>query len=268
MLDSTISNAFREVAALGFDPSQAPLLPVPYLPALPSQALEPDFVVQAFRQPISWQVDSLFKDSFYPHFLPKSKNVRAAVCIAITPSAQNPGVLFTRRALHLHNHAGQISFPGGRIEQSDLSIAAAAMREAQEEVGIAPEFMHYLGQHPIFVTTTQFAMCPVIMQLQNGFQLQADPGEVEEIFEVPLHVLMDPQKHQLHQFRASDGSRRVYFSIPWGPYFIWGATAVLVRNMYHYLAAAWRQLGQPDFVIQAECAEFTHFNADLFAHAR
>lgn len=268
MPDSIQSKAFREVAKLGFDPSQPPLIPVPSLPALPLQALEPDFLAQAFREPVHWQVDSLFKNSFFPGFLPESPNVRAAVCIAITPSINNPGVLFTRRAIHLHNHAGQISFPGGRIEHSDVSIAAAAMREAQEEVGIAPEFMHYLGQHPVFVTTTRFAMCPVIMQLQTGFQLHADPSEVEEIFEVPLQILMNPQKHQLHQVSANDGSRRVYFAIPWGPYFIWGATAVLVRNMYHYLAAAWRQLAQADFLTQENCVEFLRFNADFSAHAR
>lgn len=250
MTGQTINQARKSLSVAGFDPSQAPLLSLPPLPALPLQALQTQFLQQAFSQPVAWHVDAIFKDDFYPEFLPGSSNVRSAVCIAFTPPTDTPGVLFTRRAIHLHNHAGQISFPGGRIERSDASAIAAALRETQEEVGIAPEYMQYLGQHPIFVTSTRFAMRPVLVQLQAGFQLQADTSEVAEIFEVPLQVLMDPQQHQLHQLVLPDGSSRLYFAISWGPYFIWGATAVLIRNVYHYLAAAWRHLAAPDFQTQ------------------
>lgn len=231
-----------------FDPSKPPLIELPGLPALPPEALKTDFLQKAFTEAIHWQVEPLFKESFFPDFLPGSVNVRAAVCIAITPSLTQPGVLFTRRAAHLHNHGGQICFPGGRIEGSDATEIAAALRETHEEIGVQPHFVDYLGRHPIFVTSTRFAMRPVIGRLRPGFELRADESEVAEIFEVPLHILMDPANHQLHQVIFADGSHREYFSIPWGPYFIWGATAVLMRNVYHHLAAAWHVLAQPDFL--------------------
>ena len=232
----------RPVIVPGFDPRSQPLVALDPLPDLPAQAQQLDFLRSAFAQPIQWQVEPLFRSSFYPEFLPGSMNVRSAVCIGVMQRPDGPTVIFTRRAMHLHNHAGQISFPGGRIEASDLGPVEAALRETQEEIGIEPRFVRYLGQHPIFVTSTQFAMRPVIGELQAGFQVLPDSSEVAEVFEVPLSVLLDPQRHQLHHADLPDGAGRYYFSIPWGPYFIWGATAVLIRNLYHHLSAAWVQL--------------------------
>lgn len=232
----------RPVVVPGFDPRSHPLVALDPLPDLPSQALQLDFMRSAFGQPVQWQVEPLFRSSFHPDFLPGSVNIRAAVCIGVIQRPDGPSIIFTRRATHLHNHAGQISFPGGRIEPSDVGPVEAALRETQEEIGIEPRFVRYLGQHPIFVTSTQFAMRPIIGELQAGFTVVPDSAEVAEVFEVPLSVLLDPQRHQLHHAILPDGTQRQYFSIPWGPYFIWGATAVLVRNLYHHLSAAWNQL--------------------------
>ena len=166
----------------------------------------------------------------------------AAVLFPIVQRPHGHTVLLTQRTDHLRDHAGQVSFPGGRVDAVDVSPQATALRETQEEIGIEPRFVRYLGQHPIFVTSTQFAMRPIIGELQEGFQVLPDSSEVAEVFEVPLSVLLDPQCHQLHHADLPDGAGRYYFSIPWGPYFIWGATAVLIRNLYHHLSAAWVQL--------------------------
>jgi 8-oxo-dGTP pyrophosphatase MutT (NUDIX family) len=147
-------------------------------------------------------------------------------------------VLFTRRAAHLHHHAGQISFPGGRIEPSDSGPVAAALRETREEIGVDRHFVQVIGTQPTLLTTTHFLMTPVIGELLPGFRVRPDESEVAEVFEVPLAVLMDPARHVLHQLETSHGHGRCYFAIPWESRFIWGATAILIRNFYHFLAAS------------------------------
>ena len=114
----------------------------------------------------------------------------------------------------------------------------AALRETWEEVGVEPRFVELLGTQPSFLTSTRYTMKPVIGVLQPGYTLVPDRSEVEEIFEVPLATLLNPALHHLHEIRPTEGLPRYFFSISWGDYFIWGATAALIRNVYHYLAAA------------------------------
>ncbi len=163
---------------------------------------------------------------------------QAAVLMPLVQREQGLHVVFTRRAEHLHDHAGQISFPGGRIEAGDRDPIAAALRETREEIGIDGQFVRVIGVQPSFLTSTRFVMTPIIGELLPGFTIQSDGREVAEVFEVPLRVLMDPAQHRLHEVRLPGGGVRCYFSITWQSYFIWGATAVLIRNFYHYLAAA------------------------------
>ncbi|MER1966336.1 CoA pyrophosphatase [Castellaniella sp. GW247-6E4] len=226
----------------GFDPATQPVLGCEALPGLPAECLRLDYIRDAFQRPVHWQVEPLFTESFSPAVVGPSGARQAAVLMPLVQRDQGLHVVFTRRAEHLHDHAGQISFPGGRIEASDRDPIAAALRETREEIGIDRQFVRVIGVQPSFLTSTHFVMTPIIGELLPGFTIQSDGQEVAEVFEVPLGILMDPAQHRLHELRLPDGAARCYFSITWQSYFIWGATAVLIRNFYHYLAAA--RLGQ------------------------
>jgi 8-oxo-dGTP pyrophosphatase MutT (NUDIX family) len=151
-----------------------------------------------------------------------------------------PAVLLTRRTRHLRQHGGQISFPGGRREQTDRNASATALREAREEIGLVSSAVEILGVMPIYATVTGFQVTPVVAWGAHAFQLNADPNEVEEIFKVPLAFLMNPAHHRWHQWVMANGQTRKFLSMPWispegAEYFIWGATAAMLRNLYHLL---------------------------------
>jgi len=230
-----------EREATGFDPRSQPVVAVSGLAALHEQTLQLDFIRQAFRRPIHWQVEPVFTESFKVDAqMPCAGIVRAAVCLPLVQRPEGLTLILTRRSPWLADHGGQIAFPGGRIEASDADPVAAALRETFEEIGVAPEFLQILGTQPGFLTSTSFAMKPVIAYVCPGFVLHPDASEVAEVFEVPLSFLMDPAHHALHRAELPDGRHRHYFSILWRDYFIWGATAALLRNLYHYLSAAER----------------------------
>lgn len=232
---------FRNRVAIdpGFDPRLQPVVPVRQVlqPLLPG-TIELAFINSAFHSAVEWQVEPLFVDSFGIDSSNFADVIQAAVFVPLVQRAEGVHVIFTRRASHLYNHGGQICFPGGRIERSDRDAIAAALRETQEEIGVGPEFIQLIGTQPSFLTSTRFTMKPIIGIVRPGFTIKSDATEVAEVFEVPLSVLMDPARHQLHEVCIAGVSHRFYFSISWGSYFIWGATAALIRNFYHYLAAA------------------------------
>jgi len=153
-------------------------------------------------------------------------------------------VLLTRRTEHLRDHAGQISFPGGRAEPEDGGPAATALREAREEVGLAPDCIDVIGQMPTYTTVTRFVVTPVVALVHPPFDLTLDSFEVAEAFEVPLVFLMNPAHHRRHRVEF-EGGHRHFLSMAWqgaGPdgapreYFIWGATAAMLRNLYRFLS--------------------------------
>ena len=148
-------------------------------------------------------------------------------------------VLLTRRAEQLRDHAGQVSFPGGRSEPEDGSPAVTALREAAEEVGLASDRVEVIGQMPTYTTVTRYVVTPVVALVHPPFELRLDSFEVAEAFEVPLPWLMNPAHHRRHLF-THEGGQRQFLSMPWqgaaGEYFIWGATAAMLRNLYRYLA--------------------------------
>ena len=168
----------------------------------------------------------------------------ASVLIALVPRRENT-VLLTQRTEHLTDHPGQISFPGGRVEPTDADAAATALREAHEEIGLESSFVDVLGAMPTYTTGTGFIVTPVVAFVRPGFHLKADPFEVAEVFEAPLAFLMNPANHRRHAIEVA-GVRREFLSIPWDGldeqgrprrYFIWGATASMLRNLYRFLVA-------------------------------
>jgi 8-oxo-dGTP pyrophosphatase MutT (NUDIX family) len=148
-------------------------------------------------------------------------------------------VLLTQRTDHLHDHAGQISFPGGRVETHDADDVATALRETEEEIGLSRSRVEIIGRLPTYTTITHFVVTPVVALVQPPFELALDSFEVAEAFEVPLPFLMTPAHHQRHVFEYG-GQSRQFLSMPWRQgereYFIWGATAAMLRNLYAFLS--------------------------------
>lgn len=168
----------------------------------------------------------------------------ASVLVPLVDRPHGLQVLLTRRTAHLRDHAGQISFPGGRAESQDADAAATALREAREEVGLDPAAVEIIGHLPAYTTVTSFVVTPVVALVLPPVQLALDSFEVAEAFEVPLQFLMTPAHHRRHVWETA-GVRRQFLSMPWhGPgadgvsreYFIWGATAAMLRNLYAYLS--------------------------------
>jgi 8-oxo-dGTP pyrophosphatase MutT (NUDIX family) len=243
--------------ATSFNPRLADLLGYDaHLPAVQAERLLPSALAERFKQPPIWQPDVDIE-----RWLKAPNPVAASVLIPLV-MRPSPTVLLTQRTAHLNKHAGQISFPGGRREDSDPSAVFTALREAEEEVGLDPERVTVLGCLPTYTTGTGFVVTPVVGLIHVGphegdrLDLKADPSEVESIFEVPLSFLMDPRHHQRRVFAplatGDDGETKAleFFAMDWQPagrsgldlsvsagHFIWGATAAMLRNLYRMLSA-------------------------------
>ena len=216
-----------------------------HLPALPPERLE----AAALRERFALSASS--GEAFAPEMPGDGKPFRAELsptaAAVLVPLVQRPEgltVLLTRRTEHLRDHAGQISFPGGRSEPEDGGPVATALRETEEEVGLASRHVEVMGELPTYSTVTSYVVTPVVGLVQPPFDLTLDSFEVAEAFEVPLAFLMTPAHHRRHVFDYGDGQRQ-FLSMPWQgrgtageerEYFIWGATAAMLRNLYRFLA--------------------------------
>jgi 8-oxo-dGTP pyrophosphatase MutT (NUDIX family) len=226
--------------ALSFDPQDLPVVGVDdHLPALTAAALRSDALRQRFMLPPIWtpevKNEARFNDRTLTH---------ASVLVALVERDELT-VLLTQRTDHLTDHPGQVSFAGGRVEPTDADAAATALREAQEEIGLDAAFVDVLGAMPTYTTGTGFVVTPIVALVRPGFTVNADPFEVADVFEVPLAFLMNPANHRRHAIDVN-GVRREFLSMPWDGiddqgqprrYFIWGATAAMLRNLYRFLAA-------------------------------
>ena len=160
----------------------------------------------------------------------------AAVLLLIVNHADGPAVVFTQRTAHLSDHAGQISFPGGRCDTDDCDAVATALREAEEEVGIMPARVQVLGQLPEYKTVTGYAVTPVVGWAEPPLAYIPDPREVDDVFEVPLGFLLDPRNHRLES-ALFKGRMRNYWAVPYGERFIWGATAGMLVTFQRIVAS-------------------------------
>ena len=223
-----------------FDPESLPVLGADsHLPAVPAASIVADAVRRRFVAPPAWQPEIKVERRFI-----EREDTSASVLVPLVLRDELT-VLLTQRTDHLNDHPGQISFPGGRAEEVDPDPVATALREAHEEIGLEPFEVEVLGSLPTYTTSTGFIVTPVVGLVQPQASLRPDPFEVAEVFEVPLAWLMNPANHQRHAFEFR-GATREFFSIPWQAsdasgamrrYFIWGATAAMLRNLYRFLAA-------------------------------
>lgn len=168
--------------------------------------------------------------------LPEGRKLRpAAVLVAVQKGPRGAEVILTKRASHLKHHPGQIAFPGGKQDPTDPTPEAAALREAQEEVGLPERAVEILGRLPTHETVTGFTVTPILALVRQPFIAVPEAGEVDEVFAAPLAHLLDRNRYAIES-RRWQGQVRRYYAVPWGPYYIWGATARILRGLAERVA--------------------------------
>ena len=163
--------------------------------------------------------------------LPDTSYRDAAVLIPVVAREPEATVILTQRTGHLSSHAGQIAFPGGKIDAGDAGPAAAALREAGEEIGLDPAGIAVLGALPPYLSRTGYRIVPVLARVEPGYRLTVNANEVADVFEVPLAFLMDPANHK-RASRVFLGRERYFYEIPFGERYIWGVTAGIIRGLF------------------------------------
>ncbi len=223
------------MAKLTFDPQTIPVESIAGESALLPERLQPDWLRTRFTNPPQWQPE-LTDDQRLRQL--SATPVAASVLIPIVLRAAAPTLLLTQRTAHLSDHGGQVSFPGGRTETSDMSPVETALRETEEEIGLSRRYVEVIGSLPDYFTGTGYRITPVVGIALPPFDLHADPREVAEIFEVPLAFLMDGRHHQRRSAEFPNGfGRGTFYAMPYDRFFIWGATAGILRNLFHFLRA-------------------------------
>ncbi|BDU56139.1 CoA pyrophosphatase [Limnohabitans sp. TEGF004] len=218
-----------------FDPQQVPVFQVDaHLQAVPAQHLTAEALQARFANPPVWQPELVRERKFMDR-----APAQAAVLLGLV-MRDEPTVLLTQRPAHMSTHAGQIAFAGGKCDEGDADVAATALREAQEEVGLEAHHVQVLGTLPEYVTGSAFYVTPVVALISPDMTLQLNTHEVADAFEVPLAFLMNPANHRWHRYEF-EGVTREWLSMPYQDgeqlRFVWGATAGMLRNFYRFLRA-------------------------------
>lgn len=214
-----------------FDPQQLPIDAIAGEAPVAAERLNAAWLRARFLAPPAWTHEGSERA------LPGREGRAPTPASVLVPLVLRPNgltVLLTQRTAHLTDHAGQISFPGGRAEAYDRDAIDTALRESEEEIGLDRRHVEILGTLPQYLTGTGYCVTPVVGLVQPPFEVTADPSEVAAIFEVPLSFLMDGANHQ--RLSADlPGGRRTFYAMPYEGYFIWGATAGMLRNLFHFL---------------------------------
>jgi 8-oxo-dGTP pyrophosphatase MutT (NUDIX family) len=222
------------LAKVPFDPTQLPVDAIAGETALPPERLTAAWLRRRFVESTQWEPERPDESWMSPLRTLK----RAAVLVPVVQREGGLTMLLTQRTDHLANHAGQVSFPGGRTEELDSSPIETALRESEEEIGLHRRHVEIVGVLPDYVTGTGYRVTPVVALLTPPFELAADPNEVAEIFEVPLGFLMDGANHLRQSIDLPEGAgRRSFYAMPYERFYIWGATAGMLRNLFHFLRA-------------------------------
>jgi 8-oxo-dGTP pyrophosphatase MutT (NUDIX family) len=207
---------------------------------VPQGHLEPESLRARFQSPPVWQPEitdenrHVIASDIIAKRNAAGKVTKAAVLIPLVLKEDGLWVLLTQRTNHLRDHAGQISFPGGRMDSEDHSPNETALRESEEEIGLDPKRVEIIGHLPQYLTVSGYSVTPVVGLVEAQAEYVLDEFEVADVFEVPLSFLLDPANHQVRVWQSEQGGRRFY-SMPYENRFIWGATAGMLRNLYHLL---------------------------------
>lgn len=217
-----------------FDPQQLPIDAIAGEPAILPERLASAWLRARFAAPPAvWSPEG--SERVLPARAGRAPTP-ASVLIPLVQRAHGLTVLLTQRNADLTDHPGQVSFPGGRAEEYDRDAVDTALRESEEEIGLARCHVEILGALPDYLTGTGYCVTPVVGLVQPPFDVVADPSEVAAIFEVPLAFLMDGANHQRLSAELPHG-RRSFYAMPYEGYYIWGATAGMLRNLFHFLRA-------------------------------
>ncbi|CAM3494424.1 CoA pyrophosphatase [Polaromonas hydrogenivorans] len=226
-----------------FDPRSIPVLGIDsHLAGVGLDRLTPQALRDRFRHPPMWTPEHSVEKKF--------SDRPPALAAVLLPLVMRDELmlLLTERSTNLSTHSGQIAFPGGRTDETDRDAVDTALREAQEEIALPRHHVEVLGTLPTYVTGSAFIITPVVALVTPGFQLQPNPGEVADVFEVPLGFLMNPAHHRRHETEFG-GVLREWLSMPYTEpmdeaaggesreRYIWGATAGMLRNFYRFLSA-------------------------------
>lgn len=223
------------MATLPFDPQAVPIESIAGELAVNPERFMMNWLRYRFANPPEWMPEISDENRVRQM---TARLTPAAVLIPIVMHGAEPTLLMTQRTAHLNDHGGQISFPGGRMEATDASSVETALRETEEEIGLDRSHVEVIGTLPDYATITGYLVTPVVALVHPPFELKADPFEVAEIFEVPLRFLMDGMNHQRRTIDfPKELGRRSFYSMPYERYFIWGATAGMLRNLFHFLRA-------------------------------
>ena len=219
---------------LHFDPLTLPIDSLAGEAAVLEERLTPDWLRARFAHPPQWAPETVEER------LLKVRDGNPTPASVLMPLVQRPEgitMLLTQRTAHLTDHAGQVSLPGGRAEDEDATPVDTALRESEEEIGLDRGCVEVLGTLPEHFTGSGYRITPVVGLVHPPFDLRADPFEVAEIFEVPLGFLMDGMNHERRSIPVPGGGRRSFYAMPYDRFFIWGATAAMLRNLFHFLRA-------------------------------
>jgi 8-oxo-dGTP pyrophosphatase MutT (NUDIX family) len=234
-------DAINVAAPPGFDAQAIPIHEVcDHQDRIPADSLKPEALRARLQSQPNWEPEitdenrHVIAADIIARRQAAGKVTRAAVLIPLILREEGLSVLLTQRTEHLRDHAGQISFPGGRMDAEDSSPDDTALRESEEEIGLDRERVEIIGHLPEYLTVSGYSVTPVVGLVKAQAEYVLDEFEVADVFEVPLSFLVDPANHQVRLWQSEQGSRRFY-SMPYQNRFIWGATAGMLRNLYHLL---------------------------------